>query len=204
MPLIVDREAHIYRISEDDPSPFWKGKVIPSVTDVLRDVGYVDPSWYTEEARRRGSCVHKAAELWETTGLDEESLEESHRPFFLAWKSFVQDTGWISTSVEEAVWSPIHGFAGQIDRRGFYREFRGIETLLSIKTGGLPKWCHLQEGGYIEALPVLRRNVEAVTLCSDGRWKKKEFKPAEIDRGRRGFLAALTTSREMRELGIIS
>jgi hypothetical protein len=202
MPLLVDKEIHGYRIEGEEAS-FWNGKSLPSVTDVLRGIGFCDVSWYTEDARRRGSCVHRAAELWETVGLDEASVEEDHRGYFEAWKKFIQDTGWVSAQIEEAVWSPIYGYAGCLDRRGKYPQDK-IETVIDIKTGGLPKWVHLQLGGYAEALPVLQRKHEAVTLCPDGTWKRKTFSTQEIDRGRRGFLAALTVFREMRELGIIS
>ena len=50
----LDRETHTYTPN------------LPSVTEILRSVGLIDATWYTEEARQRGTAVHLACEYWDS------------------------------------------------------------------------------------------------------------------------------------------
>ena len=59
-----------------------------------------------------------------------------------------------------------------------------------------------QLSGYRELLPVLPRDVIAVTLCSDGRYDITPFTDKELDAERRHFLAAVSVARRLREWGI--
>jgi hypothetical protein len=201
--LHFDREKHVYTLQDEPESP-WNGSRLLSVTEVLRQVGFVDPQWYTDEARERGRRVHRATELLDTEGLDWSSVRPRELGYVKAWERFVDETGWVSREVELPVHSSLYGHAGCIDRIGFYRDDATVEVVTDIKSGGLPKWVPFQVGGYIETLPPMHRRAEAVVLSQDGSWKRKRFTMEELDRGRRVFLSALTVVRSLHELGVIS
>lgn len=202
MPLLFDREKHVYTVADEPGSP-WNGSRLLSVTEVLRQVGFVEPRWYTEEARERGRRVHRATELLDTEGLDWNTVREEERGYVEAWQLFQEQTGYVPREVELATWSSIHGHAGCIDRLGFYREQPEVEVVTDIKTGSLPRWVRFQLSGYVETLPVLHRKVEAVTLYPDGTWSRKAFTAVELDAARRVFLSSLAVVRALRELGCI-
>ena len=53
MTLHYDPETHIYTVD---------GEVLPSVTQILKDMGFIDVTWFNDYARERGSLVHKIIE----------------------------------------------------------------------------------------------------------------------------------------------
>ena len=59
-PIQFDEAAHVYTVA---------GVERPSVTQILKDAGLIDTTWYTDEARQRGRAVHLAAQF-----LDEDDL----------------------------------------------------------------------------------------------------------------------------------
>ena len=60
MNLTFDPVAHIYRLD---------GVVVPNVTGILRDEGFVDASWFTPYAAERGTKAHRAIELYDEGDL---------------------------------------------------------------------------------------------------------------------------------------
>ena len=49
--LTFDEEKHEYRLD---------GEVLPSVTGILREMGFVDDTYFTEDSAARGTAVHRA------------------------------------------------------------------------------------------------------------------------------------------------
>lgn len=105
------------------------GLVIPGVTTILRQAGFVDISWYTEAARWRGSNIHTACMFDDRGTLDEES-----------------DDG------REAL-APIQGY---IDAwRLFKQQFclNSDPIIIDLKSGVVQPWAALQMAGYIQLDP---------------------------------------------------
>jgi len=105
--LTFDEEHHIFTVN---------GKVIPSVTTVLKRMGmtpdysFVDP-WYAQ----RGTYIHKATELWENGTLDEDSLDPAISGYVDAYKACRRDFPVKVIGQEVRLWHPVLKFAGIID-----------------------------------------------------------------------------------------
>lgn len=105
--LAFDEEHHIFTVN---------GKVIPSVTTILKKAGmtpdysFVDP-WYAQ----RGTYVHKATELWEKGVLDEDSVDKEILPYLNSYRSFRTDCPVKIMGQEVKLWHPVYKYAGIID-----------------------------------------------------------------------------------------
>lgn len=137
--LTFDRGYHIYR---------WKGRRVPSVTQILDMAGEIDKTYFTEEAARRGTMVHQAIAEQLRYGPDWRLGKNTEdvaimEPYMRAWDEFC--IPWLGNAVsEQKFYSVRHGFAGTFD---LY--FSEEKTLVDIKTGHAPKWGELQLGGYV-------------------------------------------------------
>jgi hypothetical protein len=105
--LTFDEEHHIFTVN---------GKVIPSVTTVLKragltpDYSMLDP-WYA----KRGTYIHRATELWEAQTLDEDTVDDEIRPYLEAYKRFRADYPVPVKGQEVRLWHPHYRYAGIID-----------------------------------------------------------------------------------------
>jgi hypothetical protein len=99
------------------------------------------------------------------------------------------------------VWEPMWGYAGTLDRVGFFRARPHREVILDIKTGHCPKWGGLQLGAYHQCLPAIHREKIVVTLCPDGRFSVQDFTD---DKYRRGFLACAQVHAIKRDMGLLA
>lgn len=122
--LIFYEKSHIYMVD---------GERIPCVSDLCRFLHkeiYKDaPVWQMEAAADRGTAVHKATELLDTTGTAEISSE--YAPYLEAYASFLREHSVKWELVEHPDYHPGYRYAGTIDR---YGKVDGIITLLDIKT----------------------------------------------------------------------
>lgn len=130
-PLAFDPALHVYRLN---------GIVVPSVTQVLRDSGYVD--FYRDlsrkiaegelspsdgvyalaqrgrrliEARDRGSRVHSALHFLLEDDLDNESLDEETRGYLESGRKYLERHVRQVLRAEFRVWSVSRGCAGTAD-----------------------------------------------------------------------------------------
>lgn len=166
--LTMDAE-HVYRLD---------GQVIPGNTTILKDMGIVDTTWYTEDSRARGTYVHAASELIDQNDLHWPDVPSPYKPFLEGWVLFLKESGFITWKSELPVYHS-QGFATTLDRIGI---LNGRAVLLEIKTGTVPKWAMLQTAGQmlaarerfktgeleLEAFPTARFVVQ---LSSDGKYR---------------------------------
>lgn len=159
-----------------------RGRIVPSVTQVLDRAGLVDASWYTPAAAQRGTYVHEVCALFDRDELDWESIDESLKGYVTGWAKFRRLMPAKFDVIEEPFWSEEHCFGGTIDRA-----WNGI--IGDIKTGAFPDWLALQLGGY----SILRPATFAcgIRLSSDGKFSMKNIAPYELGLARKQFLAAL-------------
>lgn len=167
--LTYNPETHEYH---------WRGKLVPSVTQVLKATGLIDDSWYSEESARRGQAVHRAVELDEAGTLDGSTVHPKVLPYLEAWRQFRRDTGYSSEVREYQVYHQSAQYAGTVDDRGI---LQGNKVILDRKTGGPQLWHQFQLAAYAMAHdePRLYRRIR-VQLKPDGSYKVTEFPISDL------------------------
>lgn len=117
-------KGHIYMLD---------GERIPCVSDLCRflhrEIYKEAPLWQMEAAADRGTAVHKATELLDTTGRAE--ISDDYAPYLTAYAAFLREHDVEWELIEHPDYHPAHGYAGTIDR---YGKVDGISTLLDLKT----------------------------------------------------------------------
>ncbi len=190
--LTFDEEKHEYRVG---------GRILPSVTGILREMGFVDDSYFTEDSAARGTAVHKATELYDLGTLDEDSLDPRLVDYLEAWKRFRKETGFLPTSIEIHGWSKF-GYAGTFDRIGVTD--KGDTVLLDIKSSMyVPDWIGLQLGGYLQIVAermthkpfIPYEEIWSVHLSSGGLFKIERWEDRRND-----FLAIARTYQLKKEM----
>ena len=169
--LTFDPETHTYRKGET---------VLPSVTQILKDVGLIDTTFFAPEYAERGTRVHEATVFWDETGMDDDTLPEEWAGYLSAWKKFREETGFVPSHIEQAFCSD-QGYAGTVDRIGKTHKINPL--LLDIKTGPSQPWHRLQLAAY--ALLVKRElnipiwDMWGVHLRKDGIYAVESYKSIE-------------------------
>ena len=138
--LAFDAETHTYRLD---------GRVLPSVTQILKGAGLIDATWYTDESRTRGSYVHAAIEMGDDLDLD--TLDPVLVPYVQAWQTFLTQTGACGFVKEQRIVDQTVGYAGTFDALLVLPGQRGT-TLIDVKTGACPSWAPLQLAAYARAV----------------------------------------------------
>lgn len=188
-------ENHTYR---------WNGKRVPSVTQIMEDVGIIDyghiPPATRAMALERGRLVHEITSMYDESDLDEGSVDESLIPYLNAWRNFLADTRFVISLNEYRHYSEKYGYAGQLDRSGSMVIVSGsADILLDIKTNDAPYWTRWQTAAYANFFEnpsrFLRMSVE---LHKDETYRIQEYKGHEFMRDFATFCSFLTTYREKR------
>jgi hypothetical protein len=136
--LTFEQESHTYK---------WNGRPMPSVTQILRVIenfSMVDPD-LLEKARRFGSHVHLATDLFDRGELDEESLDANLLPYLNAYKKFLSETGFVVTHSEQRVYNARYKYCGTLDKRGTWKNTTWV---LDLKSGAVPRSVGPQVAAY--------------------------------------------------------
>ena len=181
MTSTFDAETHTYRIG---------GAIVPSVTQVIKEVGWVDTTGFNDAARDRGTLVHAAL-----AGLDSGKgceLPGEYSGYLHAWEAFRRESGMDAwQGIELPAFSEAYLFAGTVDR--FNRDF-----IVDIKTGDVPWWGKYQLAAYSLLLGGQLRVGMVVGLGADGTYTAKSYQVLDMVRAQRVFLSALTTCQTKR------
>ena len=160
-----DEATHTYRV---------QGKVVPSVTQILKPV--VDFSFVPHEvlanASKFGTAVHLATELDDLRELDESSLDERIVPYLSAWRTFSKNNNVSWHGIEQRIYNDQFKYCGTIDRVG---KVNGKQSVVDLKTSaGLYPSYALQTAAYQRAVnPAFDRLV--VQLKADGTYQIKKY-----------------------------
>lgn len=185
-----DPVSHIYKLGD---------RVLPSCTQILREEGYIDASWFTEESRTRGTYVHQACALWNEGELDYDALDASLKGYVDAWALFVQQTGYQSLICETPMYSEVWGYGVTPDDFGL---LCGRLAVVERKTGHVPRWCALQTAS--QAMAIQERYPEyegkhieryGIALLPDGKYQLAPHK----DRGDYGVWKSILTCYKAKE-----
>ena len=145
MNFTYNDELHEYRID---------GKIVPGVTEILTDTGWMDyskiPEHIREFALQRGSYVHLACAMLVRDELDWSTVDEQILPYVRGYERFLKDTGLKPLLVEKPMGSERWGYGGTLDILG---EVRGKQWLVDIKSGMVMPLCQIQTAAYEELLP---------------------------------------------------
>ena len=188
--LTFDPGKHEYRVG---------GKVLPSVTEIIRSAGLVDFSKVPPEtlrmAQERGKAVHAACHLYDHGTLDYASLDPVIWPYLEAWDKFVRQADVTIHMTEHSVHSTRHGYAGTFDRLAL---IAGKPAMIDIKTSEIiSQATGVQIIAYVNAaeesgcglgLPAKKYKRFAVHLYDNGKY---ELEPYTSEQDWPVFLAAL-------------
>ena len=159
--LTFNEDLHEYRLNE---------RKIPSVTQILADLSFIDDSFFTLESRERGRKVHKITELYDDGSLDTETVDPRLKGYLDAWIAFCNAVSFVPTMIEKRVFHSHLFYAGTLDRKGV--NGKGKSVLLDIKTGVQSGWHPYQLGGY--ALCEDADELLTVYLKEDGKFRVEE------------------------------
>lgn len=134
--LTFDSETHTYRVGDE---------IIPSVTQILKDIGLIDTTHFKPEHSERGTTVHEATQFWDETGMEDDTIPEELLGYLEGWKKFREETGFTPSHIEQPLYST-QGYAGTVDRIGKTHKINPI--LLDIKSGPPQPWHRLQLAAY--------------------------------------------------------
>jgi hypothetical protein len=164
---------HVYTLSD--------GRVVPSVTTVLRAVGVSvdfealrEQSVRTREAidlkRDLGTALHMDAHALDDHDLDWATVDLRVEPYLRAWATFRENTGLIPVTRERRVFHGWLFYCGTLD--GIFATPNGKHVLCDIKCGDPSSAAgHLQTAAYEAAYQLehaLRIDERwAVQLCPD-------------------------------------
>lgn len=193
--LEFDEATHSY---------FADGERVPSVTQILDQVGLVDSEWFTEEHRRRGTLVHMFIAMTNTGKVPNVKVEgygaaaiDEAREYHKQYVKFLASMkGALKIeAVEQKVFDPGFGYAGRLDFSG---TLAGLPAIFDVKTnraGYVPIWAKWQLAAYAHALePTLMHRRMAVILTPTD-YCIQEFPRDEYIIDRDDFLSFVRTVR---------
>ena len=186
--LTLEESGHVYRAD---------GVIVPSVTQVLSDVGIIDysmiPAGDRERYLQRGEDVHVATHYDDEGDLDDSALQEDLSGYLLAWRKFRVDTGFTPDLIEHRGFHEKYRYAGTLDRTG---DWKGRKILLDMKTGKAAPFVRIQlaaYAGFFEHPGSFHR--VSVELHGDGTYQLQEFRCSDYRQDFSVFVAALLVYR---------
>jgi hypothetical protein len=114
-------------------------------TRMLTDAGYIDKTWFTDEACIRGSYVHEAVWLDLAGDLDEETLDPRLLGYVGAARAFRLDAKAVILLAEEPLADLTLGIGGKPDLVGYCF---GKPAIVDWKSGASARWHALQNEIY--------------------------------------------------------
>jgi hypothetical protein len=195
--LQFDEETHVYSVN---------GVRIPSVTQVLQDVGIVDYSFIPAEQRElylaRGRRVHAMTHFDDEGDLDEGTVAEDERGYLEAWRRFRgQHCPTPMLRIEKRYFHPTYRYAGTIDR------LTAAITLIDAKSGHTPWWVGVQLAAYGELVQLnegvtVGRHI-AVELHEDGTFRECRELVSNHRANLNTFYAALRIYHAKQKKGVV-
>ena len=193
-PLQFDEEKHEYRL---------RGKVLPSVTTIIKAILPPQYEFAGEWHMQRGAATHKACELFDQGLLDWASVDPEIEPRVKAWQSFRQQKPMRIAANEKRLAHPKLLYAGTLDRM-FGQT--GDLTLCDLKNSVTPH-VRLQLAAYsilwtASGGGIVKRAV-AVELLDNGNFKCLWIDKAELRIHERQFVGMLSVYNFAQTYGLL-
>lgn len=110
--VTFSKEGHVYTAPD--------GSHPPSITEILREEGFINTAFYDEWSRDKGSMVHLACRYDLTGELNEEALDDEIRPYLSAFRKFMVDSGFKVERSEVPGINTTFGYVGTPDLVGCF------------------------------------------------------------------------------------
>lgn len=157
-----DEDTHIYTVD---------GRIVdPCVTGLLKAVGLIDDTWFTEFGRLRGKLTHKVIKYFNDGELDEATVDPVLQPYFHGYLSFLADTGFVVVNSELVVYDPGLDYIGTLDLEGFFPRNPKLLYIGDTKCNEVYDWTRLQLALYRKARGLPRRRF-GLELHANGTYK---------------------------------
>ncbi len=143
---------HVYTLTLPGQEP----RILPSNTQILKDRGVIDTTYYKPEHAQRGRDVHNLADFWNKqrmlgNDIVWETVDPRYVGYLRGWAKFCMETGFRAHLSEQPLWHSAD-FATTIDAFGYIAGSSALwmpsptepGVLVEIKTGSFPKWVWLQ------------------------------------------------------------
>lgn len=167
MTLVFDPVTHCYSD--------YLGVRLVSVTQAIKEAGLMgDTSFWTDEARNRGTAVHQMVEFFDQGDLDEEGLDPALVPYLDAYKWFQHDHQPTWSHIEQRRCDVVLRYAGTVDRAGTLATTKHA-VVVDVKSGTPAPWHGVQLSAYRRLLaaelppPIVIRY--ALYLSADGTYR---------------------------------
>ena len=164
--LTFDKSNHIYH---------WNGKQLPSVTEILEKTGWIDKTWFTDDARNRGTATHEAIRLYLQDDLDPDSVHPEVQPRLDAAKQFLHDMKVEPIHIEvpmACILTPGQPYAGTPD---LVCKMDGAITVIDWKNAAVEScWWPMQMKMYsrLDEIKKLKdARLHSVRLLEDGTYR---------------------------------
>lgn len=151
----VDGRAGEFRFVDETHTYYLGEKILPSITGIIKQCGYVDTQWYTQASRIRGTQVHRAIQYLNEGDLDWDALLSNYEAaaikdpdaenipgYVMAYEKFVKDWNLKVRLFEKPLFHPELQFAGTPDIDG--RVLDDVPAIIELKTGPIMPWVALQ------------------------------------------------------------
>ncbi|MHB1692594.1 MAG: hypothetical protein ACYCUW_01745 [bacterium] len=165
--LEFNEEKHIYS---------YGGKVLPSVTTVIKEVLNIEYPDYAVYHATRGTYVHKAVELYLRNNLDFDSLDENVKPYLDSFIKFQEKAKIVPVLLEERFADKNITFAGTVD---IVAKINGKICLFDIKTGQKQDSYKAQMAGYKRLLSDNGVQIDKIYILD---LKPEEFKVLPVEK----------------------
>jgi len=146
--VAFDEATHTYRDTG--------GVIQPSVTTVLHAVGLVNGDRYTDEARDRGTLIHKLARVHLETiaggapgkalGMLAVAGERGVHGYLSGFVNYINERQLTPLAIERPMRDPLLCYAGTPDL--IAKDRRGAVGVLDIKSGSIERWHKVQVEAY--------------------------------------------------------
>ncbi len=143
------------------------------ITRALALSGVTDYSFVEEHDLWKGSEIHRIIEFAAKGTLDRKSVPHELLGYLTAHDSFIRETGFVGTHIEENVQCAKLGIRGRIDRAGL---MKGKNAIVEFKSGQIQPAVALQLclGGHLLDASIWFHRY-AVQLKADGSYTVKNF-----------------------------
>jgi hypothetical protein len=171
--------------------------LIPSVTGVLAEEGFVDVQWFTQEGAENGTRRHTIAYLHAIDDLVEDSIDDTDKAYLDAFIDLLAVTGAIPIPelMEKRRFNLTYRYCGRPDLPVIYQ---GRKEIIDLKmTSNVQGWHRLQIGGYIGLYDDIFHG-RCAYLQSNGKFKLSKDVYGRKDR--EDFLCILRTNQLRRNL----
>lgn len=162
----------------------------PRVTDILKEAGLIDTTWFTDHARDRGTAVHLACQYDDEGTLDDASVTDELKGYLAAYRKWKAQSGRTTfAAAETRIVHPSGLYSGSPDRISD----NPLAEVWDIKTGSPLPWHPIQLAAYANLMPYpysYRRFT--LYLKEDGTYTVKEYPISETVHDLSVFMACLT------------